>query len=318
MTRTWLLTLAALLALANTAPAQKVTWRPAGATSSDQATETARPSKPVKPCDATIWDCVATQASEPCCPTEGCRRCEDLRFTHGKAAAAKMLMPELLAEFTQTFNDGNLERAALIADFACKLQPECRAAQRARWLVTIVKQTRATAGAEECEQPRAKCDCGDKCCCTSAATCECGDKCDAKCACRADEQSRSEVVPGTNVHHVTAREILPAPTPVESVSSGQSTITAPGMAATADHVFTVVRGGEACILLEGNVVMFLNQKNHPARIQAARIVINPRDGSYEVMGANSISPSARPVKPVPNIKPTSEVMPITPMEQGWR
>ena len=133
MSRNWrMLTLAAMLALASTAPAQPVTWRPT------QPAETTSSTDSYPPCSKTIWDGLDETAA-------GAASCEEMRITHGKQAAARMLMPELMAEFLEAFNDGNLARAELIADFACKLQPDSKEAQRARWLLSIAKQTQLPA-----------------------------------------------------------------------------------------------------------------------------------------------------------------------------
>jgi hypothetical protein len=325
MTRNWrMLTLTTLLALASAAPAQKVTWRPA------QSTETTSPGAGYPQSDKTIWEC---------------QSCEELQVTHGKEATARMLMPDLMAEFLQVFNDGNLQRAELIAEFACKLQPDSKEAQRAYWLVSIAKQTRL--GAEECCDHAAKCDCGDKCCCKSE--CQCGDKCDDQCACKKDARLRSHVVTKINKHRVTVREVLPAPTMVvgadqplsppcersvvvntddvcvthvrvlvsePAAADQRPKIVVPGIVAHADHVYFVGHGKPERILLEGNVEMVLTQKDHPARIITGRAVVSPRDGSYEIMPVHF--ETERLVKPMPVLKPTSEIMPVTPMSQGWR
>jgi hypothetical protein len=326
MTRNWkMLTLATLLALASAAPAQKVAWRPT------QSTETTCPAEGFPQSGRTIWDCLA---------------CDELQVTHGKEAAARILMSDLMAEFKNAFNRGDLRHAELIADFACKLQPECKEAQRAQWLVSIAKQTRL--GVEECCEHASKCDCGDKCCCKSQ--CQCGDKCDDQCACKKDARLRSHTVPKINKHQCTVREVLPAPTLTVTADQPPSPpcsrpavvstddlvcakhvrvlasepgaedprpkIVVPGLVAHADHVYLVGHGKPERILLEGNVEMNLTQKDHPARIVTGRAVISPRDGSYEIMPVNF--DTARPVKPMPVLKPTSDVMPVTPMSQGWR
>jgi hypothetical protein len=325
------LTLATLLALASTAPAQKVTWHPAGPEASSQSTESACPVQRYPGCEATVWGC----------QTESC---EGIHVTHGKEAAARMLMPDLMAEFLQVFNDGNLDRAELIAEFACKLQPDNKVAQRARWLVSIAKQARLPAeGAEECSEsvasvkfmlrrlgatsvvtPAAKCNCGDKCCCKNECKCE---NCDDKCACKASAVLRRECVPYVNVHHPKLPELLPEPTLVEESAVPPASLPAerdelvastevqrviikvPGIVAQSDHAYLIRKNGEPRrILLEGNVEMYLNQGNQPAKIFAGRVLINPHDGTYEVMPV--------PGKPM-SLKPTI-IVPASPMEQGWR
>jgi hypothetical protein len=275
------LTLATLLALASTAPAQKVTWHPS------QSIEPTCPAQHCPGCEGTVWDCQA----------QGTQSCEELHVTHGKEAAARMLMPDLMAEFLQVFNDGNLDRAELIAEFACKLQPDNKLAQRARWLVSTAKQARLPVGGTE----------------------------ERRCACKTSEEPRRQCVLHVNVHHPKVPELLPEPTPVEesAVPPAQRTepvtsaeverviIKVPGIVAQSDRAFFLGKdktGQPRRILLEGNVEMYLNQNNQPAKIYTGRVLLNPRDGSYELM----------PIQGKPMFLKPTIIVPGSPMEQGWR
>jgi hypothetical protein len=121
-------------------------------------------------------------------------------------------------------------------------------------------------------------------------------------------------------------ELLPAPTELQgdsalvslpcehsepiSTEAPRVQLRVPGIEASADRMSVVTNPGEPSkILLEGHVEINLTQTGRPAQILTSRALIDPEDGSYEVM----------PVHFAPqNIKPTSYIVPSTPMERGWR
>jgi hypothetical protein len=277
MTRNWrLLTLAALLLLGSNVSAQEEEWYPV---------RHARPSQ----------NASTLTGSEERLPGEPAPA-KEFSVTYGRETAARLLMADLMAEFRRLFAQGDLQGAAMIAEFACRLQPECRAAQRARWLISVAKKSAA-----------AKCDCGEKCCCANSSECQCGEKCNEKCACKAKEQIK-----------VTISSFLAA-------VSHRIHVSMSGMEAYADYMAVEDdgNGGQARrLLLEGSVELVLNRENHPACILTDRAAINLEDGSYEVMPLHFSMPVVRPLKPshqTPGtITPTSYVVPTTPMERGWR
>jgi hypothetical protein len=290
MTRNWrLLTLAIVMAVAGPASAEEVPWLAAAAAQPGQSTETTCPTERFPFCTATIWNCTVDTA--PC-------KCE---------GPARQFMDKLLAEFRRVFNEGDLKRAELIAEFACKLEPDCPAAQKAKSLVAFAMQVQPGAdGTEECETA-AKCVCGEKCACPSAAECTC-EKCDENCACRTKDQPASPPCERAEVNNGGANKRW-------LVVVKQS-----GFTACADRA-TFVEGDcgnkPQQILLEGNVDLYQSHTGQIRRTLADRVLINMRDGSCEVLPPKEAQSSKPILKTLPTIKPGIDVVP-TPAERGWR
>jgi hypothetical protein len=260
----------------------------------------------------------STWAQTPSCsaPQSG-----DLPIIHRKADAIRMLLPELMEECEQAISAGDLHKAELLAKFAHELAPDSRLTVGMAALVL-----KASFPQESCVRPcyrrvktsglestgkETQCNCGEKCCC-EPGHCECGEKCRENCACRAKTVRGPEVLPAPDEVQADSIAVSQPCEHSEPIATDapRVQIKLQGIEASADRMSVVTNPGEQSkILLEGNVEINLTQPGQPARILTGRALIDPEDGSYEVM----------PVHFTPrNIKPTSYIVPSTPMERGWR
>jgi hypothetical protein len=96
-----------------------------------------------------------------------------------------------------------------------------------------------------------------------------------------------------------------------------------GLKAQADRL-TLVPGTDL-LLLEGNVILDLTRKNHPARILTERATISLKNGTYEIMPPNLEKPvqGTGPIEcedegTIRTINPIPLAFPPSPGERGWR
>src|SRR5262249_7192978 len=80
-------------------------------------------------------------------------------------------------------------------------------------------------------------------------------------------------------------------------------VQSPSFNAHCDHV--TLQDGQNRVLLEGNVRLSVHGENQPARIEAQRVLVNLRDGSFEV------NPSAPLPMPTP-VRAPVWTMPVSP------
>jgi hypothetical protein len=217
---------------------------------------------------------------------------------------------------------GHYATAEFYARLACRNDPNCRAAQYLLAMSVAQRYTHHNAddGHEACEAPAAA-PCVP---CVPAGVCEgCKDcaTCREKGCC---EQAPPQRIVSVPMMWVWAGAATPASAPqtcVKPVSAttikvihGMPVPARQVVLTTGDQAIRLVCGhfkascdqlryvSADCVLLQGRVTIDFKMADHPSRVVAGRVLLNLRDGSYEV---NPVA--VRPSQPqtTPTVRPAS-------------
>ena len=149
------------------------------------------------------------------------------------------------------------------------------------------------------------------CCCSKACAC-----CET---CKPKAVTHAQPMPTWTAPHPVAPPVqtwtMPVPPPpgtrvVVGLPTSTAAVKQPAHFVTPEleaHCQRIThRDGQ--VILEGNVMMVCKKHAQPMRVEAQRVIVNMRDGSFTVDSANAVTP----MTPVTGVLRTSGEMPINP------